>query len=115
MGKQGKLSKVDIGGILLLGGTALIGAPLLAGLLQFAALALGVLGILAVVWQRTIAAVLLFPSAWICWWLGYRLSQIVSAQPLDQTAQIDPLAIADEPCCSDEPAADEPAETEPAQ
>lgn len=83
MTNKPKISVFDTLAILLLGAAARVGGPVLAPLLQLAAMVLGVLGVLAIVYSRTITAIVLFPSAWVLWYLGYRMGEIINAQPLD--------------------------------
>lgn len=84
MTERRKISNVDALGILAMGALVRYGAPLGGLLLQLAAIVAGVVGVLALVWQRPIAAVALFPVAGVCWWFGDRLHAVTRCQPLNQ-------------------------------
>ena len=91
MAEQPKITRFDALGILLMGAAARFGAPVAALLLQLAALAAGVLGVLAIIRSRPIAAIALFPVAWVCWWFGDRVRSFAREQPLNQMLEKPPI------------------------
>jgi len=85
--KRKKVTDADALAVLVLGGLMRYGGSMLIIILQLATLTAGVLGLLAIVWGRQLAAIFLFPSAWVFWWVGNRLNEALREQPLDQAAQ----------------------------
>lgn len=86
-----KITNVDALAILLAGALARFGAPFGALALQLAAMVAGVFGVLALIWNRPIAAIALFPVAWALWWFGDRAHAIIRERPLNQMLDEPPV------------------------
>ncbi len=84
MTPKAKISNVDAAASLALGAVARYGIPVGSVLLQLLAMAAGVFGVLALIWQRWMSGIALFPVAWVCWWFGTRLQAVARSRPLNQ-------------------------------
>lgn len=78
-----KLTPLDVLGIAFTGAVFRVANPALVLLLQIAGVVVGVVVLFAVLQNRPIAAIVLAVAAWILWWIGARLYQVVANKPLD--------------------------------